>query len=1617
MGSDCGPGGSQSRAVWCAHVDGWTTLHTNCDQGQRPSNQRNCFRVCDWHKDLYDWKLGAWNECVPVSARTFGAMRPLTCSGGEEGIQTREVDCILMSDSTAAEDAICEYFEPKPRLEQACLIPCPQDCVVSEYTAWTSCSKTCGTGLRNRVRSVLVPPLFGGTACPNLTEFQSCKPGPCTGPEGMYSLMVGLWSPCALPQTRTARQAKRRKGKDQGLRDRAGVKDPETRELIQKKRTRNRLNRQESPFWDIQVGYQTRDVICIHRNGSAVGRNLCTLRDLPLTVQSCVLPKDCQVTDWAEWGPCSKTCLDAESPRGNCTRSRQVLQFPVGEGEECPPLEELESCEPQGDSIPPCATYTWRTTEWSDCRVDLLLSQQDRRRSNLTGLCGGGLQTREVYCVEANAELLKYLNDLREKEKASHPVENRLCEGSIPNRSQLCQIPCPIDCEVSPWGAWGPCTFENCDDQAGKKGFKLRKRRITNEPTGGPGNCPHLVEAVPCDEPICYDWQLVGLDQCVPEDERPCGAGTQLAEVQCVNSNGEVVDSSLCSSSAAPKPVPCEVPCSRDCVLSDWTPWSTCSQTCSSKTIEGKQMRIRSILAYNAGEGGIPCPNSSSLQEVRNCNEHACTVYHWQTGSWGPCTDDPSSSSLNASSSARASTNSQGTCSMGMQTRKVICVRVNVGQVPPKKCPDGPRPSTVRPCQLPCKKDCIVTPFSDWTPCPVTCDAAGNPVKRKQSKKRLTIQLPSNGGQDCPELMEEERDCEVPKVCPGVRWKTHKWRKCQLVPWFLRKDSPSAQEACGLGLQTRAVSCRQLDGTQADISDCLKFAKSMPAITQRCQLPCQDDCQLTNWSKFSSCTADCVGVRTRKRALIGRSKKKDKCKNTQMYPLSETQYCPCDKYNAQPVGNWSDCILPEGGRVESILGMKVQGDIKECGQGYRYQAMVCYDQDNRLVETSRCNSHGYIEEACIIPCPSDCKLSEWSNWSRCSKSCGSGVKVRSKWLREKPYNGGRPCPKLDHINQAQVYEVVPCQSDCNQYVWVAEPWSVWKVSNVDLKENCGEGVQTRKVRCMLNTIDGPSEPVEDYLCDPEEMPLGARESQLPCPEDCVLNDWGPWSRCSLPCTRTNSRIRVAYTLRTPSVGRQCPDTTDKEPCGLNLNCFNYFYNITDWSTCQLSPNAVCGSGIKTRMLDCVRSDGKSVDLKFCDELNLEKKWQMNISCVVECPVNCQLSEWSAWSACSQTCGLEGKMWRRRSVVQASQGDGRPCPSQMEQWKPCPVRPCYRWRYSAWSECRVESVVCGHGMRYRNLSCFVSDGSIDGKVGDGSLVDEELCSSLELAVDGDKQIRLKEACTLPCPGECYLMEWSDWSSCVSICVKDAGVDFGSVQVRSRAVLAQEPENLQLCPDQAWESQPCTGGECYEYKWFSSVRPNSTHPFIWCQRSDGLNVTGGCPPINPPLANSSCDPACLMQKSICSEAGICMCEEGFTEVLSPTGQLEQCAPIPVLEIPTAGDKRGDVKTSRAINPTLPSTIQPGRTGRTWYLQPYGPDGKLKMWVYGVAAGAFVLLIFIVSMIYLACTYCAKVHHSLKAQESDANGMAVWMGQNAHEMIYTCPDCQELAQSSSA
>lgn len=37
------------------------------------------------------------------------------------------------------------------------------------------------------------------------------------------------------------------------------------------------------------------------------------------------------------------------------------------------------------------------------------------------------------------------------------------------------------------------------------------------------------------------------------------------------------------------------------------------------------------------------------------------------------------------------------------------------------RCSESARPEAIRPCVFLCKRDCVVTPFSEWTACPSTC--------------------------------------------------------------------------------------------------------------------------------------------------------------------------------------------------------------------------------------------------------------------------------------------------------------------------------------------------------------------------------------------------------------------------------------------------------------------------------------------------------------------------------------------------------------------------------------------------------------------------------------------------------------------------------------------------------------------------------------------------------------------------------------------------------------------------------------------------------------------------------------------------------------------------------
>ena len=64
----------------------------------------------------------------------------------------------------------------------------------------------------------------------------------------------------------------------------------------------------------------------------------------------------------------------------------------------------------------------------------------------------------------------------------------------------------------------------------------------------------------------------------------------------------------------------------------------------------------------------------------------------------------------------------------------------------------------------------------------------------------------------------------------------------------------------------------------------------------------------------------------------------------------------------------------------------------------------------------------------------------------------------------------------------------------------------------------------------------------------------------------------------------------------------------------------------------------------------------------------------------------------------------------------------------------------------------------------------------------------------------------------------------------------------VQSRSRAVLAHALGNNAPCPDKLWESRPCEVTTCRTFIWHTSPWTANKNRRVWCERSDGLLVTG-------------------------------------------------------------------------------------------------------------------------------------------------------------------------------
>jgi hypothetical protein len=129
--------------------------------------------------------------------------------------------------------------------------------------------------------------------------------------------------------------------------------------------------------------------------------------------------------------------------------------------------------------------------------------------------------------------------------------------------------------------------------------------------------------------------------------------------------------------------------------------------------------------------------------------------------------------------------------------------------------------------------------------------------------------------------------------------------------------------------------------------------------------------------------------------------------------------------------------------------------------------------------------------------------------------------------------------------------------------------------------------------------------------------------------------------------------------------------------------------VSSWTPDECSKP--CGGGVQNLVRQVVVPNDKGA---ACPPLTMQRSCNTN-----QCPVNCDMAQWSGWTSCSAKCG-GGIKQRIRHVNRRAQHGGKMCPAESESQgcgmeacdKDCSLAP-----WGGWSSC---SKACGGGFKER-----------------------------------------------------------------------------------------------------------------------------------------------------------------------------------------------------------------------------------------------------------------------------------------------------------------------------
>eukprot|EP00750_Incisomonas_marina_P011025 INCI16332.2.p1 GENE.INCI16332.2~~INCI16332.2.p1 ORF type:complete len:1450 (-),score=213.01 INCI16332.2:215-4564(-) len=543
-----------------------------------------------------------------------------------------------------------------------------------------------------------------------------------------------------------------------------------------------------------------------------------------------------------------------------------------------------------------------------------------------------------------------------------------------------------------------------------------------------------------------------------------------------------------------------------------------------------------------------------------------------------------------------------------------------------------------------CFQDCVGA-WGQWSACSLSC-GSGDRVRA------FTIDSPSRfGGADCLAANGQFdlgtcNDVPCPTDCLGT------W-----TPWS------SCNATCGNSSSSKTFAVEMPaanGGLQCNVSD-------GAVQTRNCaNEPCPVDCT-GFWSAWETCPTTC-GTNSHARTFsiyVASAAGGVECEfdpGSVETQACSTKACPVDCDGAW--GSWSDCPVSCGGG-----GVVERTFVRYAAESDGGIACVASDGD---VSTTLCATGD---------CPTDC-VGTWAPWSACAETCGVGVTWRTFHVDIEASAGGKNCTAPDSALESATCATNSCPTDCSG------SWSQW----AQCDRTCGGGTQFRSFQIEVESAAGGStclfqnNSVENRTC-------GAAN----CPRDCV-GGWSAWSECVPSCG--SGRLQERTFVRAQAAangGRECTlenDTISASHCASSQCPTDCVGEWGEWSACPQS----CGSSDATArktfyVLKEAEAGGAACALRNGTAIGRA----CNSS---PCPSSCE-GEWSAWSACSLTCG-SGVRSRVFTVAAAASGGGTPCiaddgthASMQCNTPPCPLDCVGAW--GGWGAC---SASCGESVRAR-----------------------------------------------------------------------------------------------------------------------------------------------------------------------------------------------------------------------------------------------------------------------------------------------------------------------------